>query len=874
MWQWLKRKRPPDNEIEEELDYHLAMLAAEQRDRGDNSTAAQAFAKRKTGNITQIKESTRAIWRNPWLEQAQRDLHFTARMFARAPFFYSLVIAILALGVTASVSLFSLIDGVLLRPLPYRDPSRLVALTSYANKPPYNSNGSVSYRDYQFISHKASAFSDIAVTYRTGWSRVTLLGNDEPIQMQGAFVSPNLFTLFGRQPLLGRTFTEEENTRAEHVVVISESLWVQRFAASPTAIGKDLHFSGGLWRIIGVMPADFRVPFLQTQLWTPILSHPDWNNHADGDPLNEWRWDLLARLKPGVSFDRSQAEINLIASALQAASPDNTNSLQVVPLRDHFSGAAKTPLLILFAAVGLLLSIACINVVNLLLARASHRQRELAIRTSLGAGRGRLLRQLLTETLTLSSIAATLGIAGAVVLVPVLTRSAPTSIPMLDSVEVNQRVLFFAVGLSVFIGLVLGAVTAWRLNNTSGLKENSRTSTETRKTVRTKSLLVASEFALATVLTSAALMLIRSLIAVLSVDPGFPPEKVLTLRLAIPADTTAAQVTQFYSDAFARFAQLPGVQATGGISNLFYTDESRVHALRLVEGRAPEPTDKWKPLVWSQVGGDYFPAMGIPLLRGRFFTDRDTPLSPPVVIVNETLARRYWPGEDPIGKHVKGFDPRGQHDDWLTVVGVVKDTHSGGLEKNPFSQIYEVQAQRGDQLNNLVIRTSRNPAALALSARSLVRNLNHNAIIVNVSTMEQLLASQTADRRFQTWLIGVFSTLALGLATLGVFAVMHYSVAVRTNELGIRMALGANREKILLLVIGDGTRLAFIGILLGALGSLWSTRAIASLLFQIKPLDPLNFAALLLPLLMALLACYLPALRASRIDPMKALREE
>ena len=386
---------------------------------------------------------------------------------------------------------------------------------------------------------------------------------------------------------------------------------------------------------------------------------------------------------------------------------------------------------------------------------------------------------------------------------------------------------------------------------------------------------MASEFALATILTSAALMLIRSFIAVLSVDPGFPPDKVLTLRLAVPVETTGAQVTQFYSDAFARLAQLPGVAAAGGVSSLFYMDESRVHALRLVEGQAPEPTAKWKPLVWSQVGGDYFAAMGIPLLRGRFFTARDTPSSPPVAIVNETLVRRYWPREDPIGKHVKGFDPRGQHDDWLTIVGVVKDTRSGGLEKNPFSQIYEVQSQRGDQLNNLVIRTSGNPAAFASAVRSIVRKLNHNAVIANVSTMEQLLASQTADRRFETWLIGVFSALALGLAAIGVFAVMHYSVAVRTNELGIRMALGANPAKILLLVVGDGTQLAFIGVLLGTVGSVWSSRAIASLLFQIKPLDALNFAAaLLLPLLMALIASYLPALRASRIDPLKALREE
>ncbi len=870
MWQWLKCKRPSDSEIDEELNYHLAMLAAEKGEGG----AAESFAKRKTGNRTLIKEDTRNVWRVGWLEQVQRDLHFTARMFGRSPLFYSMVIGILAIGITASVSLFSLIDGVLLRPLPYQDPGRLVALTSYATKPPYDANGSVSYRDYQLLARKASCFSDIAVTYRAGWSRVTLLGQGDPVQLQGAFVSPNLFSLVGRQPIIGRTFTEAENIHAEHVVVISESLWEERFGASPATIGKDLRFSGGLWRIIGVMPNDFRVPFLETQLWTPILAHPAWNNHADGDPLNEWRWDLMARLRPGVSLSRSQAEINSIAAILQAASPDNTNGLHVVRLREHFAGAAKTPLLVLFAAVGLLLAIACINVINLLLARASQRQRELAIRTSLGAGRGRLLRQLLTETLTLAVVAAGLGISGAIALVPFLAHSAPSSIPMLDSVEVNQRVLCFAAGIAILVGIVLGVATYWRLSGTAGLKENSRTSTETRKTARTKSLLVISEFAIATVLASGALMLIRSFIAVLSVDPGFQPEKILTLRLALPAETAAAQVSRFYDDAFGRFAQLPGVQAAGGISGLFYMDESRVHALHLVEGHAPEPAGQWKPLVWSQIGGDYFQAMGIRLLRGRFFTARDTPLSPPVVIVNETLARRYWPGEDPIGKRVKGFDPRGQHDDWLTVVGLVKDTHSGGLEKNPFSQIYEVQAQRGDQLNNLVIRTAGDPSTLSASARSIVRQLNGNCVIASISTMEQMLALQTENRRFQTWIIGIFSTLALGLAALGVFSVMHYSVAVRTNELGIRMALGANSRKILLLVVGDGTQLALIGIVLGAIGSVWSSHAIASLLFQTKPYDPVNFVALLVPLLMALVACYLPALRASRIDPIRALREE
>jgi putative ABC transport system permease protein len=875
MWQWFKRKRPADDEIDDEIDYHLAMLAQEHLEQNRDAEAAQAFARRKVGNQTLIKENTREIWRNAWFEQAKRDLCFAGRMLGRAPVFYSLVVGILAAGIAATVSLFSLVDGVLLRPFPYRDPSKLVALTSYAPKPPYASNGSVSYHDYQVLASEASSFSELAVTFRSGWSRVTLMGEGEPMPLQGAFVSSNLFTMFGRQPILGRTFTNEENNRGERVVLISEALCTQRFGSSPNAIGKDLRFSGRLWRVIGVMPNDFQVPFLQTQLWAPVLSHPEWNDRSDGEPLDQPRWDLIGRLKSRVSLTSSQAEINSIEARLKSALPElHGDNLRVVSLREHFTGAVRAPLFVLLSAVGLLLSIACANVANLLLARASQRERELSIRTALGAGRGQLLRQLLTETMAFTGLAATLGVAGAAALVPLLTRIAPVSTPMLDSVAVNRRVLLFAIGISASIALILGVAAAWRLGSTKSFKESGRGSTETRKSVRTKSLLVVAEFAMATVLTSGALMLIRSFVAVLSVNPGFPPERILTVHVGLPGETSAVRVTQFYRDAFTSVARLPGIQAIGGVSNLFFLDETRVHALRQVEGHAPEPTTSWRPLVWTQVAGDYFGAMGIPLLRGRFFSDHDTPLSPPVAIVNETLARRYWPGEDPIGKRLKGFDPRGQHDDWLTVVGLVGDTHSGGLEKAPFSQIYEVQSQRGEQLNNLVLRTAGDPAAMAASLHSVLHQIDANAVIASVSTMEHLLDTQTAGRRFQTWLIGAFTAFALGLAALGVFAIMHYSVAVRTNELGIRMALGASPSEILFLIIGDGTRLAIGGILIGVVGALWSGRAIGSLLFHVTSSDPTSFgAAVLTPLILALLACYVPAVRASQVDPIRALRE-
>jgi predicted permease len=344
--------------------------------------------------------------------------------------------------------------------------------------------------------------------------------------------------------------------------------------------------------------------------------------------------------------------------------------------------------------------------------------------------------------------------------------------------------------------------------------------------------------------------------------------------MGLPLDTPAPQITRFYRDALQGITVLPGVEAAGGISNLFFLNETRTHALRQVEGHPPEPKSAWTPLVWAQVAGHYFQAMGIPLIRGRFFDENDGANSPPVAIINETLARRYWPHEDPVGKRLKGFDPRGAHDDWLTVVGVVGDTRSGGLERTPMSQIYELQAQRGEQIGNLVVR-ARGTAGLPATIRSLLHRLNPDVIIPSISTMEQLLDRQEMERRFQTWLISLFSALALGLASFGVFAVMRYSVAARRNEIGVRIALGANRLDISRLVLVSGARLAFCGIAAGALASMWTSHWLTSMLFGVTPRDPISTALAALSLLLfALLGTYFPALSAARLDPLSALRDE
>ena len=662
--------------------------------------------------------------------------------------------------------------------------------------------------------------------------------------------------------------------------MISEALWSQRFGRSPRALGQDLEIGHARWRVIGVMPADFQVPFLDTQLWAPVLSHPDWNDPEHVSPHDHPFWDVFGRLNPGVPRTRAQAETAAIWRGLRAALPEfHSNDIRVVPLRERFTGNVRKSMLVLFSAVTFLLLIACANVGNLLLARAARREREMAVRAALGAGTLRLLRQFMTEAAAFSLIAGTVGAAAAIELVPLLKAFAPASTPLLNAVTLNVRGLLFALVLSFALGLLLGLapssrVSRYKLNERQGAA--GRSLTETRQGRRLKSLLVAAEFALAMVLLTGAGLLIRSFLAVLDVNPGFRPESALTIQIGLPESTPDAQTPALYQAMMQRIAVLPGVQAVGGAGNLFYLDETRNHALRLVEGHSPEPKSTWKPLVWTQIAGDYFQAMGIPLVRGRFFNDRDGPKSPPAAIVNETLARRYWPGQDPIGKHLKGFDPRGQHDDWLTIVGVVKDTRVGGLEKIPFSQIYEVQAQRtGERIGNLVVRTSRNPAELASTLRTVIHNVNRNAIVSSITTMEMLLDQQKTQRRFQTWLTSIFSGLALALAALGVFGVMHYSVTARTHEIGIRMAVGANSSDIARLVLGNGTTLALSGIALGALAAFWSTKVISGMLYEIKPGDPVSFAgAAMLLVLVAVLATYLPAHRASHVDPIAALRQE
>ena len=795
-----------------------------------------------------------------------------------APGVYLLVFGILALGIGTSIAVFTVVDGVVLRPLPYPDAGRLVAIRSEATKPPYDSNHSFPYSDFEQFQTQAHSFTDVAVTYRAGWGQVVLTGDGARERVRCAFVSPNFFAMIGRGPMFGRVFTADENLRGERVLVIGEGMAARRFGSAKAALGQDLEISGH-WKIVGVMPADVRVPFLDAQLWAPVMSHPEWNDQSEPRARQESaRWDLMARLRPGVSLAAAQADAEVIYGRLKQQAPQyHDDAARVIPVREHFTGGARRPFAVLSAAVGMLLLLTLANAGNLLLARAALRQREFAIRAALGAGTGRLLRQSLTETVTLCLLAGTAGVALSLAMVPLLKRLAPGGTPRLEEVTFDFRVLLFALLLSLASGIGLGLISAWKnAGRTDALRIAGRNATPSRETRRLKDLLVAAEFAIAMVLVTGAALLVHSFIEIVHVDLGFRPEHILTMRVEAPV--SGAGLSSFYQEAFERIRHLPGVQAVGGTSWVFQ-NTTRTHALRAIEGHLVEPTEKWAALEWSHISGDYFQAMGIPLLKGRYFDERDGPDAPPVAIVNESLARRYWPGEDPIGKRLKGQDPRGpnhgRNDDWVTVVGLVRDMRAAGPERQPYSQIYEVQAQSGDDTSLFVVRTAGDPVQVAAAARGAIRDVAHTGTVSAVSTMEHVLEAQQDERRFQTWLIGVFSAIALALAALGVFAVMHFAVAAKTREIGIRIAVGARHADILRLVVGDGARLALAGIAAGAFASAWTTEALRNLLFGVTPGDPASFAAATALLAaVAVTACYLPARRAARLDPVSALREE
>jgi predicted permease len=810
-----------------------------------------------------------------------QDFRYALRGMLEAPVFTLAAVLTLVLGIGANTAIFTVVNAVLLRPLPYRDSERLVQVSGAEPSTPI---AGTSYRSFELWKSQSRSFEDMAVYYKnTGFSRVVIGGIQEPEAVQAGFTSANFFSLLGVLPKIGRVFTSDEEKSRDRVALISEPLWRRWFGSATDVIGKTLRVDDKLFTVIGVMPSAFQFPGTDTQLWMPITTHGRWSEQMTRDPNHGrgfyMRWNMAARLKTRVSKEAAQAEMSRIVAQLEQQDPDlNMGAgVSVVPFRVEIAQSARLALLVLLGAVMFVLLIACSNVANLMLARAAIREREMAIRAALGARRSRLIRQLLVESVTLSVISGFFALALAAVAVRVLVVHGPANLPRLNQAGVDGSVLAFTLSSSMLAAIAFGLLPAWKASAADpndALKAGGRTSSGFAGQSRVRSLLVVFECSLSVVLVTGSGLLLRSLATIGAVDPGFRPQHLLTMRLDLPAKMPDERRTAFYKELFEQIGALPGVQRVGGVSRLFDLGAAPNLALRVVEGRESEPANREFSVSWSTVSGEYFEAMGVPLLNGRFFSHQDGPNSPLVAIIDESMARQYWPNQDPVGKRFKGQDRRGGNDDWLTVIGVVGDMRRHGLENQPRPHVFEWDDQT-HVAPELVVRTAGEPSRLALALRTAVRSIEPSVVIVSIMTMEQQLDQQTAPRRFQTWLLGIFALLAVVLAGTGIYGVMHYSMTQRTREIGVRMALGATTQNVLRMMLGQGLTPALIGVAVGLVGSWWLTGLLKSMLYAVTPTDPLTFisvAALLLGV--ALSATAVPAWRATRVDPSASLRHD
>jgi predicted permease len=855
------RRKRPWRDVADEIRSHVALEAEQLRESGAARTDAEGAARRAFGNVTLVEE---AFYRSgrwlPW-DRFTRDLRHALRLFRRRPGFSAVVVLTLALGIGANTAIFSVIHAVLLRPLPYREPDRLAML--WSEDPAHGQQeGRVSLLNFADWKSRNRTFEDMTVFI----GQTFLLGSKDgpPERLRSARVSRDFFSMLGVEPMLGRVFSKDEEKGGESVVLLSYGLWQRRFGKSAQALGSDLIMDRRKARIIGVMPASFQYPFADTQVWEPVTAHPYWAARDRTAQRSESIWYALGRMRRGVPWEEAQAEMSTIARQLAAEHPESRNlpDIRVVPLRTQTAGRVERPLAVLFGCVFLMLLIACINVANLLLARGSARAREFSVRRALGAGRGTLAAQLLTESLVLSCAGGGLGLALAALAVKALVAFGPREIPRLDEAHIDPQALLFTLGLSLFAAAVAGAWPA--LRNGATLAPGRQWTTVAHRSVR--NMLVVGEFSIALVLLAGAGLMVRSFLQLQRVDPGFRPERLLSMRIDLHVGRTAAQHVTYFRDAIARVETLPGVRSAGAISGFLRSDpEDSIE----IEGRSPQrpgPSD-------DVIAGRYFETAGIPLKKGRFFSDADRRDSLPVAIINETAARTYWgPGVHILGKR---FRYPGAAATWITVVGVTGDMHRQGLEKQVVPQVFRPHAQEEENMLDVIVRTSADPLAMMAVVRSEIQSMDRSVPKFEVAIVERQLGEQTAERRFQTTLIGLFSLIALLLSAIGIYGLMHYFVAQRTNEIGVRMALGARYGNVVALVLRQGLSLAGCGVIAGILCALGLTRLLSGLLYGVTPTDPLTFtAAPLILLAVAALACWIPARRAARIDPMAALRQE
>jgi putative ABC transport system permease protein len=861
--------------MDAELHFHLESFADDLIRTGIPREEAFRRAKIQFGGLELTKEHCRDARRANIVESLLQDLRFGVRTLRKSPAFTAIAILTLALGIGANTAIFSVVHAVLLKPLPFPDSDRLVQVWEKVSLPNYqNDQNNPSPGNFADWKTQSTAFEDVGA-YRN--RSFNLTGSGEPLRVEGEQISASLFSLLKVHATLGRIFTAEDDQPAgRHVVVISSGLWKSRFASDATILGKSILLDGESYSIIGVMAQNFHFPDPDDQLWVPLALTPqDLANHGSHYLL------VVARLKRGVPLEHAQAELQGIAQHLTQLYPDSNTGVQtnVVGLREEIIGPVRAVLLALFAALGLVLLIACANLSNLLLGRASARYREIGIRMALGAGRIRILRQLLTENALLVLFGCALGLLFAHWGLLALKLLSPPHIPRMDEIHLDSSVLLFSLGISVCAGVLFGvlpAVQATHDNVNQSLKEGARESSAGAR-LRTRSLLVVLETALGVIVVIAAGLLLRSFLLLESVPLGFQPQSVLTFRV-IPRGEKYSQRagrTAFYQQAIERIAALPGVKSAAAVSFIPLTFARSSKGFS-IEGRVPPAPGQIPMAGFDVVTPSYFESLGIPLRSGRDFSWRDTPQGQRVVTINEAMARAYWSGQDPLGHRIKLGTSENNSVPWLTVVGIVGDIRDFDVLTAPRPTLYLPVSQADDAtyiLRDWVVRTSGNPLALASSLRAAMRQVDRDLPVSRVQTLEQLWGISIAPQRFNLWLFGSFAALALILAAIGIYGVMAYNVAQRTREIGIRMAMGARRSDVLRLVLTQSILPAAAGVFLGLSIALALTRLMASLLFGLTATDPATFAAVaLLLILVALAATYMPARRATQVDPLVALR--
>jgi predicted permease len=876
---WKKR----NDEVGEELQAHFRLAVEERIARGEGREQAEAAARREFGNTLLVEEVTRDMHRGAWWERLRQDVHYGTRLLRKSPGFTIVAILTLALGIGANTALFSVVNGVILNPLPFPEPDQLVA---FAQSKPNFSRGSVPFVTFKDWRDTNQAFSAMAISRDATFG---LTGSGKAEQINGRYVTSDLFSMMGVAALRGRTFRKgEDEVGAPPIAIITDVMWKRRFGMDENILGRNITLDGNTFSIVGVIPAALNDLSWSSQVTEIYLPVGQWKNSILLKRTAGLGFHGIGRMKPGVTIEQARADMTRVTHNLEAAYPDDykNTGATLIPLKQNMVSGLRPVLLVLLGAVGFVLLIACVNVGNLLLARSTVRERELAIRTALGASRMRVVRQLLTESLLLSALGGALGLALAAWGTRVALASLPVTLPRAAEVGLDARVLVFTTAVSVLAGILFGlvpALKASRPNLQQTLQQGGRGLSGVRH--RAQSTLVVVEIAMALVLVAGAGLMIRSLVRLWNVDPGFDPHNVLFFGISLPpnmAKADAPAVRSAYRDLDAKLAGTPGVTAaslTWGAVPLAGDDES----VFWVEGQ-PKPASP-NDMYWAVsyvVEPDYLNVMGMRLLRGRFFSAQDNEKSQPVVLIDEVLAAKYFPNQDPVGKHLYRQQVGIQALEIIGVVNHVKQWSLDNDEQQLQAQLYTPFMQLGDENMSqastgigVLLRHAGESSQALEAIRRTSEQMSSEQVVYGVQTMDEVVADTLAMRRFSMVLLSVFAALAVGLASIGIYGVISYVVSQRTHEIGVRMALGAQRSDVLRLVLGHGTRMVAAGILIGVPAALALAHFMSTMLFGIRSSDPVTFASVAVLLAaIAIAASYVPAHRAMLVDPMRALHRE